>query len=161
MNHVLTMGTFDLMHPGHVHLFSVCRLIAGTGGDVTVAVNPDAFIAQFKGRPPIQTYEERAALVGACRYVDRVVPNLAGPDARPTIEQARPNFLLIGEDWAGRDYHAQLSTSPEWLAEHGIALLYVERRPGLSSTDLKARIRKDHPSHGNVGTDDRATVAAG
>lgn len=142
-NHVLTMGTFDLMHPGHVHLFSVCRKIAGDGGTVTVAVNPDAFIVAFKGHPPIQTYDERAALVGSCRYVTSVVPNLSGADAKPVIEQVRANFLIIGDDWATRDYHAQLSTTPDWLAEHGIALLYLERRGALSSTDLKARIRQE------------------
>lgn len=141
MSTVLTLGTFDLMHPGHVHLFRQCRGIAGDDGKVVACVNRDEFIEQFKGRRPVQTFEERSELVRACRYVDDVYAT-PGPDAKPMIDSVLPDFLVIGVDWAPpKDYYAQLQITPEYLAERNIALLFLDRIGGYSSTELKARIR--------------------
>src|SRR6478736_6283838 len=138
-NVVLTLGTFDLPHVGHMHLFETCRKIAGREGWVHVAVNPDEFIAQFKGRPPVMTYEERTAILRSNKHIDRLYPT-PGPDAKPLIEEVNPNFLVIGVDWAPpKDYYAQLQITPEYMAEKGITLLYVDRIGNHSSTDLKAR----------------------
>lgn len=142
MSIVLTMGTFDTLHPGHVHLFEQCRRIAGPDGTVIATVNSDDFVAQYKGRPPIQTQDERLRMVSATRFVD-VVAVLGQQDAKPTILTYRPDFIVIGSDWAPpRDYHAQLQIDPDFLAEHDIAVLYLERLNEHSSSNLKERIRE-------------------
>jgi cytidyltransferase-like protein len=139
MSTVLTLGTFDLLHPGHVHLFETCRRIAGNG-EVHVAVNPDEFVAEFKGRTPVQSFVERARMVGACRAVDEVHAT-PGADATPLIDALEPDFVVIGKDWAARDYHAQLGAGAAWFDERDIVIVYVERVGDLSSTLLKARVR--------------------
>ena len=104
---VLTLGTFDLLHVGHLNLLRHCREIAGSGV-VTVAVNTDEFIERYKGRPPVMTLEERMTLVGALYVVDEVLPN-DQPDgsAKDVIEAAHPDVIVVGDDWADRDYLGQ------------------------------------------------------
>ena len=136
---VYTGGTFDLFHAGHANLLRQCRLLAGTG-PVVVALNTDEFIAAYKGRPPVVSYDDRAAVLAACRYVNQVVPNTGGADSRPAIEAVSPDLIVIGSDWATRDYHAQMGFTQAWLDERGIALCYVPYTPGISTTDLKARL---------------------
>jgi cytidyltransferase-like protein len=137
---VLTMGTFDLPHPGHVFLFRECRKLAGPDGRVVVAVNRDAFVAKFKHSAPVMSYSERAEVVGTIRYVDDVIEN-NGTFQPELIESVRPQWLVIGLDWATKDYYAQLDITPQWLEERGISLVYVPRDPnGPSTTKLKQRI---------------------
>lgn len=139
---VLTLGTFDLPHSGHMYLFEQCRRIAGRKGKVHVAVNPDAFILEFKGRAPVQTWEERVSILHAIKYIDNLWET-PGPDAKPLIGSINPDFLVIGSDWAPpKDYYGQLQITQEWLAERNIALLYLDRIGEHSSTNLKARIRE-------------------
>jgi len=131
------------MHPGHVYLFRQCHRIAGRRGKVHVAVNSDEFILEFKNRLPAQTYEERTSVVRAVKYVD-YVHQTPGADAKPLIELVEPDFLVIGVDWAPpKDYYGQLQITPEWLAARNIALVFLDRVGGLSSTELKARIRSE------------------
>lgn len=142
MSRVLTLGTFDLPHSGHMYLFEQCRTIAGKKGEVHVSVNPDWFIEKFKGRLPVQTWEERVSILGAVKYIDHIWET-PGPDAKPLIEEVNPDFLVIGVDWAPpKDYYSQLQITQEWLADRNIALLYLDRLGDLSSTNLKARIRE-------------------
>lgn len=140
MSTVYTGGTFDLFHAGHVDFLRVCQKIAGEYGEVVVALNPDAFIEQFKGKRPVCSYAERQAVMEACRYVSRVIENTGGADSRPAIESVRPDFIAIGDDWAHRDYYAQMSFTPDWLDERGISLLYIPRQRNLSSTQVKSRV---------------------
>jgi len=125
MRTVYTGGTFDLIHPGHVHLLAECRELAGKGGKVVVALNPDDFVERYKGHAPVMRYADRAAVLRAIRYVDEVVPNLSGADSRPTIEMVRPDIIAIGADWLGRDYYAQMGFTQRWLDEREISLIYV------------------------------------
>lgn len=141
MTKILTLGSFDLMHPGHLELFETCRRLVGPEGTVVVSVNDSDFIEKFKGRAPIQTTSERVAVVRSVRYVDEVVV-LDGQDAKPLIEQVAPDFIIIGSDWCPpKDYHAQLSVTPEWMEERNIVLLYQYRSGRHSSTNLKERFR--------------------
>lgn len=138
---VLTMGTFDLPHPGHVALFRECRKLAGSDGKVVVAVNRDGFVAKFKHKTPVMTYNERAEVIRAIRYVDEVIDN-TGNDQAFLIESVRPDFLVIGVDWASRDYYGQLGITPAWLAERSISLIYVahESSSAVSTTRLRDRL---------------------
>jgi glycerol-3-phosphate cytidylyltransferase len=138
---VYTGGTFDLLHAGHVDFLAVCRKIAGDNGRVVVSLNGDDFVESYKGKPPICSYYERKDVLMACRYVDEVILNSGKHDSKPAILEVNPDFILIGDDWAHRDYYKQMSFTPEWLAELNIVLLYVPRLRVLSSTDIKARIR--------------------
>lgn len=138
------MGTFDLLHPGHLHLFSWCRKLAGEGGQVVATVNSDRFVESYKGRPPVMAEDDRAAVVASladvddCRIYDQV-PD--GGNARPTISAVRPDIIAAGEDWYGRDYFAQLGVDAEWLLTRTprIFIAYVPLLEGHSSTSLRER----------------------
>ena len=133
---VWTGGTFDLLHPGHIHLLRECFWL----GHVTVAVNTDEFVGKFKA-PPVQKLHQRLAMVQAVRYVDRVQENPGG-DAQPgLILQAGAKLIVIGDDWKDRDYLSQLCISEDWLEEHDIRVRYIPRISGYSTTELKAQVR--------------------
>jgi glycerol-3-phosphate cytidylyltransferase len=136
---VYTGGTFDLFHAGHVNLLRQCRYIAGRGR-VVVALNTDEFVESYKGTPPVCSFEDRRKVLESCRYVDQVIPNWSGNDSKPTIMDVRPSFIVIGSDWAQKDYYAQMQFTQEWLDEHGIVLVYVPYTSGISSTEIKERI---------------------
>ena len=133
---VYTGGTFDLFHAGHAAFLRRCAQF----GQVVVALNTDGFIAAFKGKPPVCDYDERAAVLEACRYVAKVVPNQGGPDSRPAIEAIAPDVIAVGSDWARRDYHAQMGFTQDWLDERGIGLLYLPYTPHISTTIVKSRM---------------------
>lgn len=137
---VYTGGTFDLFHYGHVGLLRQCRAIAGPNGTVTVGLNTDEFVALYKDRAPVMTYAEREIVLGACRYVDEVIPNVGGHDSKPAIDGARPDVLVIGSDWLNKDYHAQLSVTPQWLDERGITIRYVPYTEGISTSSIRKRL---------------------
>ena len=144
MSVVYTGGTFDLFHLGHIQLLEACKRIAGPTGRVIVGLNTDGFIARFKGSTPIMSFDERAAVLLACKYVDNVIENIGEEDSKITIEKAGlVDFVVIGSDWAPpKDYYAQMGFTKEWLNERGIALLYVDRNTGMSTTEIKKRMLK-------------------
>lgn len=133
---VYTGATFDLFHSGHVRFLERCA----TFGPVTVALNTDEFIEDFKGAPPIMTLDERRIVVAACRYVDEVVVNIGGHDSRPSIELVKPDIIIVGSDWLKKDYKAQMMFTTAWLEERGIGLCYIPYTHGISSTELKRRL---------------------
>lgn len=133
---VYTGGTFDLFHAGHVELLRKCAQF----GKVWVSLNTDEFIESYKGKKPVISYEERKAVLKACRYVDYVVPNVGGADSKPAIEMVEPDMIVVGSDWAVRDYHAQMGFDQAWLDERNIALCYVPYTQGISSTAIKTRL---------------------
>jgi glycerol-3-phosphate cytidylyltransferase len=140
MNVVYTGGTFDLFHSGHVNLLKRCREIAGDGL-VIVSLNTDDFIFQFKNKKPVCSEDERAEVLLACRYVDRVVMNVGGADSKIAIDQVQPNYIVVGSDWAEKDYYAQMSFDQGWLDERGIGLVYVPYTKTISSTAIRGRMK--------------------
>jgi glycerol-3-phosphate cytidylyltransferase len=140
MNVVYTGGTFDLFHSGHVNLLKRCREVAGSGL-VVVSLNTDDFIWQFKNKKPICSEEERREVLLACKYVDEVVMNVGGADSRIAISQVEPNYIVVGSDWAERDYYAQMSFDQKWLDERGIGLVYVPYTKTISSTQIRSRMQ--------------------
>ena len=139
---VYTGGTFDLFHSGHTRFLKACRRLAGEDGKVIVALNEDDFIQAYKGRPPIMCFVERKEVLLACKYVDEVIANFGGKDSKPSICSVQPDLVVIGDDWAKRDYYAQMQFTQTWLDEHNIGLVYVPYTPGVSTTELKQRITK-------------------
>lgn len=134
---VYTGGTFDLFHRGHIVFLERCSRI----GEVTVALNTDEFVREYKGQPPVMSFQEREAVLLGCRYVKTVIANQNGLDSKPTIELVNPDIIAIGSDWARKDYYSQMSFSQDYLDSKGIGLLYLPYTPGVSSTDVKSRIR--------------------
>ncbi len=134
---VYTGGTFDLFHAGHAAFLERCAEL----GRVVVSLNTDEFISVYKGRPPVMTFAERAAVLRACRWVDDVVPNRGGADSTISIEDVAPDLIVIGSDWARRDYYAQMGFDQDWLDARGIGLVYIPYTKGISTTDLKTRMR--------------------
>lgn len=136
MSIVYTGGTFDLPHKGHYRLLKRAAEI----GIVVVALNTDEFIQSYKGKPPILSYEERKEALLACRWVDQVVPNVGGADSKIAIEMVQPDYIIIGSDWARRDYYLQMGFTQDWLDKRGIGLIYVPYTEGISTTDIKNRM---------------------
>lgn len=140
MSKIYTGGTFDLYHDGHVHFLWQCKQIAGDDGQVIVSLNSDYFIERYKGKPPIQTYAQRKTILESIRYVDQVVENTGGADSKPAIQRIKPDFIVIGSDWAQRDYYKQMGFTQAWLDLMEIVLIYVPYTEGISTTELKQRI---------------------
>jgi len=133
---VYTGGTFDLPHHGHFRLLQR----AYDFGRVVVGLNTDEFILQYKGKAPIMSFDERKEILMACRWVDEVVPNYGGANSKIAIDIVKPDYIIIGSDWARKDYYKQMNFTQDWLDERGIGLIYVPYTQGISSTDLKTRI---------------------
>jgi glycerol-3-phosphate cytidylyltransferase len=134
---IYTGGTFDLFHAGHVDLLRRCSYL---GEVVIVSLNTDEFILEYKGHLPINTYEERKAVLESCRYVSEVIPNSSGSDSKPAILSVMPQYIVIGSDWLKKDYCKQMNFTPDWLEENGITLAYVPRMRDLSTTQIKGRV---------------------
>jgi len=139
---VYTGATFDLFHSGHVLFLEMCKRLAGPDGRVIVSLNSDEFIEAYKGKPPVMTYNERWEVLNACRHVDGIVPNIGDADSKPAIQNVNPDLIVIGSDWARKDYHKQMGFNQDWLDAEGISLCYVPYTAGISSTDIKSRLAK-------------------
>jgi cytidyltransferase-like protein len=159
VNVVYTAGTFDLLHVGHVRLLNACRKIAGPSGKVIVALNTDSFIREYKGEYPVIGFGARKELLLALRCVDYVIEG-SGQNSKPSIEAAwneilarstglscRPyvreemsKYIVIGSDWAQKDYFAQMQFTQQWLDEQGIQLVYVPYTFGISTSQLRRHL---------------------
>lgn len=133
-----TGGTFDLFHAGHVKFLQRCSQIAD---EVVVSLNTDEFIKAYKKKAPVMTFDERLTTLAGCRYVDRVVPNVGGADSKVAIDRVRPDIVAIGSDWARKDYYKQMQFDQDWLDERNISLIYIPYTDGISSTDIKNRLK--------------------
>lgn len=140
MSIVYTGGTFDLFHSGHVNLLKKCKEVAGPFGTVVVSLNTDSFIKEYKGKPPVCSDTERKSVLLACKYVDQVVMNVGGADSKIAIELVNPDYILVGSDWAKKDYYTQMGFDQDWLDERGIGLIYVPYTKEISSTKIKGRM---------------------
>ena len=134
---IYTGGTFDLVHSGHVSFLNRCAEF----GSVTVSLNTDEFIWEYKKRTPVMTYAEREQVLLGLRSVDRVIPNVGGADSRISVELVKPDIIVIGSDWARKDYYAQMGFDQDWLDERRIGLCYIPYTDGISTTELKRRMK--------------------
>lgn len=140
---LLTIGSFDGIHPGHLELLNECRFMVGPTGNVFVGVNRDEFIHRYKGKAPALTLAQRVEVLAALRQVDAVFVNVGDEDSGTLIDVVRPDVLAIGDDWLDpnhdeRRYHKQLGIDQAWLDLRGLRIAYVPRTRGLSSSALRA-----------------------
>ena len=131
---VLTIGTFDILHHGHIAFLHQC---ARLGTELYVGVNTDRFVQQFKPAP-VMGEDERAHALRQLGY--RVMLN-DGP-GRDLIESCGPDVLAIGSDWARKDYLAQVDVDQDWLDGRKIILAYVPyvQKMAVSTTEIKRRV---------------------
>lgn len=135
---IYTGGTFDTSHIGHYNFLRQCANL----GEVTVALNTDEFIEQFKGKPPLFTYAERKELLELIPFVSQVIPNFGGQDSKPVIELVDPDIIAIASDWAVKDYYKQMSFTQRWLDDRGIQLVYLPYTKIISTSEIRRRAAK-------------------
>ena len=137
---VLTVGTFDVPHFGHYHLFKQIKTLF-PNSHLVVGVNYDEFIEKFKGKKPVFSYERRVEMLRLVDLIDEVVPNIGSEDSKPLILQVRPDVIVIGSDWMKKDYCSQMQFTPEWLEENHIALTYIPRYVVMSTSEIKRAVK--------------------
>jgi glycerol-3-phosphate cytidylyltransferase len=120
---IITYGTFDLYHVGHVNLL---RRLSEIGDKLVVGVSTDEFNST-KGKKSVFSFEERLEIVRSCRYVSSVFPENDWNQKRKDIIRERATTFAMGTDWAGR--FDDLSDICE--------VLYLPRTENISTTDIK------------------------
>ena len=126
MKTVITYGTFDLFHIGHVNLLKRARSL---GDKLIVAVSTDEF-NQGKGKTTLVPYEHRVAILESCRYVDLVIPENDWAQKKLDIVEHQVDTFVIGDDWRGK--FDELSELCE--------VVYLERTKDVSSSAMKQAI---------------------
>lgn len=129
MKRVITYGTFDLLHYGHIHLL---RRAKELGDYLIVAVSTDEFNRNEKGKQCYFSYEQRKLLVESIRYVDLVIPETCWEQKRTDIHDYQIDTFVIGDDWQGEF---------DFLREEGAEVVYLPRTPEISSTQIKTQLR--------------------
>lgn len=131
---VYTGGTFDLLHRGHINIFKKAKEI---GNYLIVAVSTNQLVRSYKSYNPILNFRERAAIVRAIKYVDKVVKQTKIFDVEQ-FQRLGADIFIIGDDWAKRE---NIPKGLKWLKEHD-KVLFVPYTRGLSTTYIKRKIIK-------------------
>lgn len=137
---VITLGTFDMLHAGHMKLFKKCLQF----GELTIGLNTDEFVKRFKGKKPIMSYEERKEMIMETGLVDRVIENhQKDGTAKKVILDSEAKLIVVGSDWARKDYVGQIGVDWDWLDKHGIGICYVNYTWSISSSELRRRLNEN------------------
>lgn len=126
MKKIITYGTFDLLHHGHINLLRRAREL---GDHLTVALSTDEFNLG-KGKKCFHSYEDRAVLLQAVRYVDSIIPETHWEQKVQDVIQHNIHTFVIGDDWAGKF---------DFLKEH-CQVVYLPRTLDISTTSIKQRL---------------------
>lgn len=124
---ILTYGTFDMFHIGHLRLF---KRLSAMGDKLIVGVSTDEFNA-LKGKKTLIPYDQRAEIVESVRYVDMVIPETDWEQKVRDVQEYRVDVFAIGNDWEGKF---------DFLKEH-CEVVYLDRTDGISSTQLKNSLK--------------------
>lgn len=128
MKRVITYGTFDLLHYGHINLL---RRAKALGDYLIVAVSTDEFNWNEKQKNCCFSYEQRKALVESIRYVDLVIPEESWDQKKNDIHEYHIDTFVIGDDWKEKF---------DFLKEEGAEVVYLPRTPEISSSQIKKDI---------------------
>ena len=121
---VITFGTYDLFHIGHLRIL---ERAAALGNRLVVGVSTDALNYSKKSKYPVFPEADRAAIVGALKVVDEVFLEESLELKGEYIKKYKADLLVMGEDWAGKvDTYRELSD-----------VHYFPRTPGISTTEIK------------------------
>ncbi|EMK3306567.1 adenylyltransferase/cytidyltransferase family protein [Vibrio vulnificus] len=128
MKTVITYGTFDLFHIGHVRLL---KRLSKMGDKLVVGISSDEF-NKVKGKSSFFSYRERAEIVASCKYVNEVFPEDNWEQKKDDILKYEASIFAIGDDWKGEfDYLNELCE-----------VIYLERTKDISTTDIKKSLSK-------------------
>lgn len=125
MKRVITYGTFDLLHYGHINLL---RRAKALGDYLVVALSTDEFNWGQKRKKCYFSYEERKQLLEAIRYVDLVIPEKSWDQKKSDVHEYRVDTFVMGDDWRGKF---------DFLKDEGVDVIYLPRTPEISTTQIK------------------------
>ncbi len=124
MKKVITYGTFDLLHYGHINLL---RRAKALGDYLIVALSTDEFNWDEKRKRCYFSYEQRKQLLEAVRYVDLVIPETCWEQKAADVKEFRVDTFVMGDDWKGQfDFLSDLCQ-----------VVYLPRTPEISSSQIK------------------------
>lgn len=125
---VITFGTFDVFHVGHLRLLERAKAY---GDYLVVGISTDNLNISKKGRPPVYTQEERKEIVGSLKCVDEVFYEESLEQKGQYIRQYGADILVMGDDWEGKfDDFSNLCE-----------VAYLTRTPSISTTEVIEKIR--------------------
>ncbi len=125
MRRVITYGTFDLLHYGHINLL---RRAKELGDYLIVVASSDEFNWNEKKKKSYFTYAQRKALLEAIRYVDLVIPETSWEQKKTDVHEYHVDTFVMGDDWKGKF---------DFLKEEGVEVIYLSRTPEISTTQIK------------------------
>ncbi len=128
MKKVITYGTFDLLHYGHILLLQRAKML---GDHLTVALSTDGFNA-IKQKDAYFSYEKRKMMLEAIKYVDEVIPEQCWEQKKLDIAKYDIDVFVMGDDWAGK--FDELKAFCE--------VVYLERTPDISTTSIKTNLQQ-------------------
>lgn len=123
MKTVITYGTFDILHIGHINLLRRAREL---GDRLVVGLSTDEF-NQGKHKSSLLNYENRKAVLESIRYVDQVFPEQTWNQKAGDIRRFAADIFVMGDDWAGKF---------DFLSAY-CEVCYLPRTPSISTTDIK------------------------
>lgn len=127
MKKVITYGTFDLLHYGHINLLWRAKEL---GDYLIVALSTDEFNWNSKSKKCYFSYEKRKQLLEAIRYVDLVIPEESWEQKLSDVKEFRVDTFVMGDDWEGKF---------DFLKEH-CEVIYLSRTPDISTTQIKTNL---------------------
>lgn len=128
MRRVITYGTFDLLHYGHINLL---RKAKKYGDYLIVALSTDAFNWEAKHKRSYFSYEQRKMLIESVRYVDLVIPEESWEQKISDLHEYHIDTFVMGDDWKGKF---------DFLKEEGADVIYLPRTPQVSTTQIKQNL---------------------
>lgn len=136
MRRVLTYGTFDTLHYGHIRLLQRARAL---GDYLIVGLSTDEFNIG-KNKKALHSWEERKVHLEALRYVDLVIPEKTWEQKPDDVRLYHVDVFTMGSDWKGK--FDDLGAFCE--------VIYLERTNGISSTMIRSSLQSDDPSADSV-----------
>jgi len=127
MKRVITYGTFDLLHSGHINIL---RRAKEQGDYLIVAISTDEFNA-LKGKKAYYTFEQRKMILEAIRYVDLVIPEDTWEQKIEDVQKYNVDKFVMGDDWEGKF---------DFLKDY-CEVVYLPRTVGISTTKIKTDLK--------------------
>lgn len=135
MKRILTYGTFDLLHFGHIEIL---RRSKALGDYLIVALSTDEFNS-IKGKKAYHNYETRKKMLEAIRYVDLVIPENTWEQKRQDVLEYKVDVVVMGSDWEGNENFECLKDICN--------IVYLPRTEGISTTKIKNDLGLQEPKN--------------
>lgn len=130
---VYAAGTWDMFHVGHLNLLKAAKAL---GDILIVGVSTDELVMKYKGYHPLLKYEDRAAVIGACKYVDAVVPQRK-LEKEEQLQKLDVDVLVVGDDWWKRKVGGH-----DFMINNDRRVVYLPYTHGRSSSRLRKALER-------------------